>query len=152
MELWQTSIDELLANFQGAILSLLPWMKGSRIPCREGEAYDQWDNIATAIFEAIVQENLEFATNVHKNDLALARYDSQYESYEGLNFIILDEEIYEDFYVFESFDVDDSLQVVKICIVDRRTLRVKSRMKTRYQGRRFQFYKDTKLYSDLVIV
>lgn len=68
--------------------SLVPAVEAAGIPWREGEAYDGWDRIATALFKSIVVEPIAYATNTHLD--SWADYDACYESYERCNYIRLE--------------------------------------------------------------
>lgn len=43
---WKTSESELLTIFSGALLAIIPWLEKAKIKWKEGEAYNDWDNIA----------------------------------------------------------------------------------------------------------
>ena len=44
----------MLLNFQGALRSLLPHADAVCLPWRDGENYDEWEAIASALFESLV--------------------------------------------------------------------------------------------------
>ena len=77
--LWQTSLTELLGIFRQALSVLVPIVEQAKISWREGEAYDDWDGIASSLFENIVVNSLEFAQEI-SFDLRMPKYDLLYPS------------------------------------------------------------------------
>lgn len=49
-------ITDLMLNFQQALREIVPRIEFVGTPWKEPQAYDQWDDIASAIFEALVRE------------------------------------------------------------------------------------------------
>jgi hypothetical protein len=65
-----------LLNFQEALISLVAYFDEVRIPWREGEAYDEWDDVATALFTALVAEPVKWDLNpVGSYQFRLPAYD-----------------------------------------------------------------------------
>jgi hypothetical protein len=52
------TVTELVCNFRAALLGVLPAVEKVRISWRDAELSDDWDNIAFALFEALVVEPL----------------------------------------------------------------------------------------------
>lgn len=55
----QVTVTELMQHFRQGLVALLPVANDLLIPWRQGEAYDQWDGMAAALFEALVKESAE---------------------------------------------------------------------------------------------
>jgi hypothetical protein len=72
---WATSVTELLAIFHDALAVLVPIADRARIRWRDGEAYDDWDSIGSALFENVVVRSI-------KNS-----YDTLIRSYRRVAFI-----------------------------------------------------------------
>lgn len=53
-EKWNTSVTELIMVFRGALISIIPWLERAKIYWKNGESYDDWDNIVNALYENIV--------------------------------------------------------------------------------------------------
>lgn len=55
---WLTTVNELLSIFRGALIALIPWIEKAQIKWKDGEYYDDWDNITESIFNNIVCSSL----------------------------------------------------------------------------------------------
>lgn len=130
---WNTSIKELLFNYKGALQSLVPWLEKSKIPYKEGEAYDEWDAIALTIYESMVINSIIYSEGlINKNPFA--KYDLQYENYNGLNFLLCeDPEGRDEFLVFVSFSAEDYFEMINTCKVKKDSFDVilRSKIKAR---------------------
>jgi hypothetical protein len=80
----KTSVNELLAILRGALLSIIPWIEKAKIKWKEGEAYDDWDNIAESLYKNIVCSSL---TGEVASNYSIAKYNFQYEDYSSIDFI-----------------------------------------------------------------
>lgn len=83
-DIWSTNVDELMEVFGGASLALMPWLEKARIGWKEHEAYDDWDNIVTALYENIVCASL-FGDVATEYDMA--RYEFRYDDYAAISHI-----------------------------------------------------------------
>lgn len=81
---WKTSVTELLAIFRGALLAVIPWVEKAKIKWKDGEAYDDWDNIVESLYENIVCSSL---TSDVILKYGIAKYNFNYDSYDSINFI-----------------------------------------------------------------
>lgn len=79
-----SSVGELLAIFRGSLLAVIPWLEKARIKWNGEEAYDDWDNIAEALYENIVCASL---TGEVASDYDVPKYDFQYHSYALYDFV-----------------------------------------------------------------
>lgn len=52
------TVTELITNFRAGLLGLLPSIECVGIPWKRPEAYDEWDNLATAVYQALIVEPL----------------------------------------------------------------------------------------------
>ena len=50
MAIWSTSSTLLLKNLQGALKRLAPWMDASKVAYAQYEVYDEWDDVAEALY------------------------------------------------------------------------------------------------------
>ena len=103
---WKTSVTELLVIFRGALLSIIPWIEKAKIRWKEGEAYDDWDNIAEALYNNIVCSSL--AGEV-ASVYTIAKYNFLYEDYNFVDFIGMEcKSNLEKKFVFMAFQSDSS--------------------------------------------
>ncbi|NJN63599.1 MAG: hypothetical protein HC882_01135 [Acidobacteria bacterium] len=77
-------ITDVVLNFRTALESLALHSQFVRIPWRTGDAYDEWDEMASAMFRGLVVAVLEWGiSSAGRVDLRLPEYDvivSRYES------------------------------------------------------------------------
>lgn len=91
--IWKTSVNELLHIFEGALLAVIPWLEKAKINWKEGEAYDDWDNIVEAIYGNIVYASLECSPLYISSkgevmcEYSIAKYNFHYEDYSSMDFI-----------------------------------------------------------------
>lgn len=117
MNKWKTTVSELLKIFQGALISITPWLSKAKIGWLEGEAYDDWDNISIAIYENVVCCTL-YGEILHH--YSIAKYGFQYEDYSGVDYIKVKSKIHSDKeLVFVSFQSNESpADYVKVAVID----------------------------------
>ncbi len=77
-------INKLLRIFRGALEATIPWITKVGIKWKDGEAYDDWDNIATALYESIVSDSCVFSVT---KECSLPKYDFVYKDYKHFDFI-----------------------------------------------------------------
>ena len=148
---WNTSVNELLLNFKGALDSLLPWLIKSKIPINEGEAYDDWEAITSALFESMVINSIRFSEEYEGETIDFSKYDFQYENYTGLVFIIAENpKDSDELTVFVSFDITDNFEMINVCKISRTSLKSISRDKIRLSDAEFFLIKEI-LIDKLVI-
>ncbi|MGC9341261.1 MAG: hypothetical protein ACP5E3_01025 [Bacteroidales bacterium] len=90
---WKTSVTELIEIFRGALMAIIPWLEKANIAWKDGESYDDWDNIASSLFENIVCATL---TGDVVNIRMIPRYDYEYESYQARDYIVVKSKKYND--------------------------------------------------------
>ena len=74
---WSTDANELIRLFRECLLSLTPWLDAARIAWKDGEAYDDWDEICAALFKAVVANSVRWAVEGSGGDAAeLLDYES----------------------------------------------------------------------------
>jgi hypothetical protein len=86
MNTWNTSVTELLLIFRGALLAIIPWLEKAKIKWKEGEAYDDWDNIVESLYKNIVCSSL---TGEVASEYRIAKYNFNYGDYSSINYIEL---------------------------------------------------------------
>lgn len=77
---------DLLRNCRDALRALTPMCEFVRIPWHDGDAYDQWDVMANAVFETLVVDAIQWSSEVDSS-FKLAGYDMQLASYSSLSFL-----------------------------------------------------------------
>jgi len=115
---WKTSVTELLVIFRGALLAIMPWLDKAKIKWKEGEAYDDWDNIAESLYANIVCSSL---TGEISSEYRIAKYNFNYDDYVSINFLeIRDENNYEKKFAFVAFQSNSyPLDSVKVAELDK---------------------------------
>lgn len=79
------TITELVMNFRDGLLGLVPCFEHVGIPWKQPEAYDEWDNCAAAVFQALVVEPLRSALpGTEQEGFGLPGYDMLLPTYAGL--------------------------------------------------------------------
>ncbi|MDX2282733.1 MAG: hypothetical protein NW241_01165 [Bacteroidia bacterium] len=113
---WKTSVTELLAIFRGALLSIIPWLEKAKIKWKEGEAYDDWDNITESLYANIVCSSM---TGEVASEYRVAKYNFNYDDYASIDFIeVKDKDNSEKRFVFVAFQSSftplDSIKVAEL--------------------------------------
>ena len=84
------TVTELVFNFRAALLGVLPAVEKVRISWHDAELSDDWDNIASALFEALVVEPIRWSiADENPDEFQMAAYDILEPSYSGLGFLAL---------------------------------------------------------------
>jgi len=114
---WKTSITEIVTVFRGALLAIIPWVEKAKIKWKDGESYDDWDNIAQVLFENIVCSSIYGEV---LSEYSLSSYDFQYNNYSDLDYIKVKSNRHIDKYlVFVSFQTKStSLDMVKVAVLN----------------------------------
>jgi hypothetical protein len=109
------SVKELIEIFHESLTAIIPWVEKIGMPWKEGEAYDEWDNIADALFRGII-ENYMFE---EIGDYSLVCYDSYINNYSGLCYIKAYSKIYPDKkLVFVAFGTEaEPMDLVKLAVI-----------------------------------
>jgi hypothetical protein len=84
MKIWKTTVKELLQIFKGALTSTVPWLEKAMIEWKGKQAYDDWDNIAEALYNNIVCSSLMGEV---MSEYPIAKYGMIYDDYKDLDFI-----------------------------------------------------------------
>ncbi len=87
---WTTSVNELMHVFRDSLRSLVPCMERAKIAWREPDAYDDWDDIAQALYENIVVRSIEYSLGPKgRESMVLPEYGMLYPLYDDMSFIEL---------------------------------------------------------------
>lgn len=79
------NVTDILLNFRQALLAVLPFVEKANIPWQRLDAYDEWDAIASALFNALVVEVLRYSLQKPlQEQFMMPGYDLFLESYAGL--------------------------------------------------------------------
>jgi hypothetical protein len=137
---WKTSVTELLAIFKGALLAIIPWLEKAKIKWKEGEAYDDWDNISESLYKNIVCSSLigEIAS-----ENTIAKYNFNYDDYSSIDFIeVRSKENYEKKFAFVAFQTNSSpMDTVKVAELDK-TNKVIGYTNLKFDSSKFVFVKN----------
>jgi len=78
-------VTSILLNFRAALLALIPMAEQVGIAWKRPDAYDEWDAIASTLFEKLVVEVLRWSLHEDsQEDFRLPSYDLLLPSYAGL--------------------------------------------------------------------
>lgn len=84
---WNCTVSELLDIFRDSLVAVLPSVERAHIPWREGDEYDEWDEITQMLFRHIVVGTIEAALPEGQRR-EMPKYDFSYESYRDRNVIL----------------------------------------------------------------
>jgi hypothetical protein len=77
------NVDALIRNFRSALVAVIPAAEAVGIPWRREDAYDEWDGIATQLYESLVESRLCWAlTESDREQFHLPPYDLLLTKYE----------------------------------------------------------------------
>lgn len=98
-------MTDVLLTLREALIALVPTMERARIPWREAEAYDDWDAIATVLYERLVVGTLAagLSGDDQERGLSLPPYDLLVPSYQPYSWIQVRVPGNEDRLVFQRF-------------------------------------------------
>ena len=87
---WTTSVNELMLTFRDSLRSLVPCMERAKIAWREPDAYDDWDDIAQALYKNIVVRSIEYSLTLNERERMVSpEYGILYPRYNDMSFIEL---------------------------------------------------------------
>ncbi|MFH2050320.1 MAG: hypothetical protein ABIJ12_12835 [bacterium] len=137
------SISELINIFRGSMISLIPWFEKLKIPWKDLDAYDDYDEIAEVLFKNMVALNL-----ITEDDLdcsELPRYDFDYKDYSEFSFICIPSEDENLFKVFVGYSSKIMpFEKIDIAIVDKNNLCVKGTETINNTDQEFTFIRNVK--------
>jgi hypothetical protein len=82
------TVTELICNFRAGLLGLLPSIERVGIPWKRPDAYDEWDNLAAAVYHALIVEPLRSSLPESEQEhFRLPEYDLLLSSYSGRSVI-----------------------------------------------------------------
>jgi hypothetical protein len=76
-------VTELLDVLRSGLAALVPVVERLAIPWADGDAYDDWDNIASTLYDQLVVNTSQNAIEVDET-VTFAKYDMVYPAYQGL--------------------------------------------------------------------
>jgi len=80
------TVDVVLRNFRRALRGLVPSLERVGIIWKRPDAYDEWDAIATTLFDNLVVSVLRWSLpSVEQEEFRLPSYDLLLASYEGFS-------------------------------------------------------------------
>jgi len=85
---WRTTTTEIIEIFRESLIVLAPVMEKAHLSWKEGEAYDEWDRIASSLFEGVVVSALQWGLRPGEfTEVHLPAYDMIYPDYHEFSFI-----------------------------------------------------------------
>lgn len=82
------TITRLLLNFRDALIAVVPMVEKVGMPWKRPDGYDEWDAIATALFDNLVKEIiLQSLSDEERQDVTVAEYDLLQQDYAGASII-----------------------------------------------------------------
>lgn len=82
------TVTELVENFRSALLCLLPSVERVGLAWKRPDAYDDWDNLSEAVYQALIVEPLRSSLPATERErFSLPRYDLLLPSYAGKSII-----------------------------------------------------------------
>lgn len=80
------TVGDVLLNFRSALCALVPFAEHVGISWKRPDAYDEWDTLATTLFDQLVVSVLTWSLpRSGQAGFRLPAYDLLAESYEGLS-------------------------------------------------------------------
>lgn len=64
--LWVVSVHKLILIFKDSLGSIMPYFEMAKIPWEADNAYDEWDDVAASLFNALVISNIKFSQEFHE--------------------------------------------------------------------------------------
>lgn len=114
----QISIDKLLGIFRGSLLQLIPKAEELKISWKEGESYDEWDEICQVLYKSFVKKPIEWEIAKDDSNILIPDYDMLYENYSDFSYIACPDESDKYDLMFHSFvsrnGMYDTVQCIKI--------------------------------------
>ena len=83
---FRTTVHDLMLNFRDALAALTPYMDRAKIPWRDEEAYDDWDDICQAVYRNMVLRTIQFSIG-YQDSLTIPEYGTVYPYYGKKSFI-----------------------------------------------------------------
>lgn len=83
---WNTSILETIEIFRESLLVLVPVVERAKIPWRNPDNYDDWDEIASTLFQSIVIGSIKSSAK-GRNCSEIIGYDVRVSNYKGICFV-----------------------------------------------------------------
>lgn len=113
---WSPTVSELVLNLREALCAVVPYFERAKIPWREPDAYDQWDNVATALYEGLVVENVRYGVEAQ---IRLPHYDAAFQDFETLSFFEVNPRTHSDKYLafFKFTSKEQAFDVVECRLV-----------------------------------
>ena len=141
-DIWQVSTTELMMIFRESLISLIPAMEKAKIPWKDGEAYDDWDNICEVLFKNAVCNNITYKGESEK---PFVQYGMTYKSYINNSFIGISVPDYQSPYVvFVEFKTEkDIFDCIRVDLLDN-NLNFKGSDVIKLSGIQFAFYLNSK--------
>jgi len=81
------SIYKILGIFRESLLQLIPKAEELGIPWKEGESYDEWDEICQVLYNNFVKKPIKWTIGKENSRVLIPDYDMLYENYSDFSYI-----------------------------------------------------------------
>jgi hypothetical protein len=120
---FEISVNDLIKVFRDALISLIPFLEKVKIEWRQGQSYDDWDNISMTLYQNIVCSSLYGEVT---NEYPINKYEFGYDDFSKRDYVLVICNEYSDkklaFVSFQS--VKTPLDYVKVAILDEADLKI----------------------------
>ncbi|MEM6454430.1 MAG: hypothetical protein AAF772_04990 [Acidobacteriota bacterium] len=127
------NFSPVLLNFRDALASVVPFVERVDIPWKRPDAYDNWDAIASVLFDKLVVEVIKWSLEAEKQEtFSLPAYDLLLDDYSGLSTLeVRHPALTSERWIFHAFGTERRpLDVVELRKLDDRGLPCSERLKT----------------------
>lgn len=154
---WNTSVNDLIRIFRNSLLALIPYVEQAKIPWKQGEAYDEWDEIARVLYKNVVAKTIQWGCGYGDiSEVAIPDYDMLYKNYSQFSLIcVADSEPDDSSLVFHSFSSrHQSLDMIQCILIPPNGVGVEEKLisipfdgsdfyfKERIKARQFKVWRD----------
>ena len=148
------SVNELIKVFRDTLISVIPFLEKVKIEWRQGQSYDDWDNISMTLYQNIVCSSLYGEV---RNEYPINKYEFAYNDFSKLDYILVYCKEYSDkklaFISFQS--VNTYLDYVKVAVLNNLEINI-GYLELRQGNLEFSFNKRTlgkrELKNEIMIV
>jgi hypothetical protein len=130
-DIWNTSVSDLIRIFRNSLLALIPYVEQAKIPWKQGEAYDEWDEITQVLYKNIVTKTIQWGCGYGSiSEVAIPDYNMLYKNYSQFSLIcVADSKPDDSSLVFHSFSSrHQSLDMIQYVSVPPNGVRIEDKL------------------------